>query len=221
MQSGSATAHSHFRMGGEWNMRSLDTPTDSRSGSNPVLTATPSTIGREDHRLKMTIEKQTLMSTAIQDLLQKEAIEEIPFARMSFQSYMFPLHKHGKVRAVLDCSDLNQYIAHEHFKMESLPTLRYMIRDRDWLVKVDLQDAYLHVPLHPLDKPWVALCWAGKTYQFRAIPFGISHAPNYSPRSWHACFNLFEPWASVYLTTSTMYVSWPVPANKPCATARF
>lgn len=75
----------------------------------------------------MTIEKQTLMSMAIQALLQKEAIEEIPFARMSFQSYMFPLHKHGKVRAVLDCRDLNQYIAHERFKMESLPTLRYMI----------------------------------------------------------------------------------------------
>lgn len=124
---GSTTAHSHFRMGGEWNTRSLDTPTDSRSGSNPVLTATPSTIGREDHRLKMTIEKQTLMSMAIQALLEKEAIEEIPFARMSFQSYMFPLHKHGKVRAVLDCRDLNQYIAHERFKMESLPTLRYMI----------------------------------------------------------------------------------------------
>ena len=35
----------------------------------------------------------------------------------------------------------------------------------------------LLVTVHPVDRPWVAFCWQGKTYQFRALPFGIAHAP--------------------------------------------
>lgn len=134
-------------------------------------------IGKHDHRLNMSRDNQLLPMEAVKDLLHKQAIEEIPAEEMKFQSYLFPLRQHGKVRAVLDCSQLNRYIQYSHFKMEGPPQLRYMIRPNDWMVKVDLKDAYFHVPLHKADRPWIAFRWQDKTYQFRALPFGIAHAP--------------------------------------------
>jgi hypothetical protein len=52
----------------------------------------------------MSEENKLLMSLAITDLIQRQAIEEIPYQQMRFQSYMFPLKQHGKVRVALDCS---------------------------------------------------------------------------------------------------------------------
>jgi hypothetical protein len=153
----------------------LDSATDQGPHSDPILETTGAQQGHEQLSTADVRRNKLLMSAAITDLIQKQAIEEIPYQQIRFQSYMFPLKQHGRVRAVLDCSQLNQYIEHKDFKMEGLPTLRYMIRPCDWLIKGDLQDAYLHVPLHPKDQKY-AFCWEGKTYQFKALPFGISHA---------------------------------------------
>jgi hypothetical protein len=37
----------------------------------------------------MSEENKLLMSAAVSDLIQKKAIEEIPYQQMQFQSYMF------------------------------------------------------------------------------------------------------------------------------------
>lgn len=66
------------------------------------------------------------LAIAVQHLLDKKAIEDIPFDRMKFQTYLFPLKQHDKVRAILDCSELNKHITYNHFKMEELPHMRHM-----------------------------------------------------------------------------------------------
>ena len=45
------------------------------------------------------------------------------------------------------------------------------------LVKVDLQDAYRIVPVHPQDHPLLGICWEGATYIDRSLPFGLRSAP--------------------------------------------
>ena len=53
------------------------------------------------------------------------------------------------MRPVINLKALNQWVEIPHFKMEGLTTLRDLLRQGDWLVKVDLKDAYLTVPVHP------------------------------------------------------------------------
>ena len=51
------------------------------------------------------------------------------------------------MRPVINQKSLNQWVETPHFKMEGpAPDL---LRQGDWLVKMDLKDAYFMVPMHP------------------------------------------------------------------------
>ena len=45
------------------------------------------------------------------------------------------------------------------------------------LAKLDLQEAYRAVPVHPADQGLLAVTWKGDTYIDRALPFGLRSAP--------------------------------------------
>lgn len=45
------------------------------------------------------------------------------------------------------------------------------------MVKLDLKDAYLQIPIHPAHHQFLKFQWEGETYQFRCLPFGLSSAP--------------------------------------------
>ena len=40
---------------------------------------------------------------------------------------------------------LNEFVHTEHFKMEGIHLLKDLL---DWMVKVDLKDAYFMIPIH-------------------------------------------------------------------------
>ena len=66
--------------------------------------------------------------------------------------FLFPVivpKNNGKLGAVIDLSLLNQYIMKQPFKMETVKSVRQVILVHDWIVSVDLTDAYLHCSIHP------------------------------------------------------------------------
>lgn len=42
---------------------------------------------------------------------------------------------------------LNSFVDFRHFKMEGVESLKQLICQDDWMVKLDLKDAYLAVPV--------------------------------------------------------------------------
>ena len=46
----------------------------------------------------------------------------------------------------------------------------------DWMVFLDLQDAYLQVPVHPSSRRYLRFCVGESVFQFRALCFGLSTA---------------------------------------------
>jgi hypothetical protein len=94
-------------------------------------------------------------------------------------SLLFPVDKPGpkRWRWVLDCKHLNQSLRFDRFKMASMSTVRSMLRHADWLTSIDLQDAYLHVPLTRRSARYLAFRALGRTYRFRAMLFGLASAP--------------------------------------------
>jgi hypothetical protein len=65
----------------------------------------------------------------------------------------------------------------EKFKLEGLDMVRTLLRPADYLMKLDLQDAYFMVPIHEQHKKYLRLAFEGRTYEFQCLPFGLSSAP--------------------------------------------
>ena len=86
----------------------------------------------------------------VQELLNKGAVHLVkqPVVTEGFISSLFVVpKKDGGNRPVVNLKPLNQYITYKHFKMEGIHMLRDLLKLGDWLVKIDLKDAYLTVPI--------------------------------------------------------------------------
>ena len=83
----------------------------------------------------------------------------------------------GAWRPVIDLSILNLRIQQTSFKMETLQSVLLSVRPGDWMVSLDLKDAYLQVPMHPESRKFLKFMVGGKMYQFKVLYFGLSTAP--------------------------------------------
>ena len=79
----------------------------------------------------------------------------------------------GSWKPVIDLSRLNGFIHQTHFKMETSQS----VRRGDWMVSINLKDAYLQFPVHPDSCRFLQFVVDGQVYQFRALCFGFSTAP--------------------------------------------
>jgi hypothetical protein len=83
----------------------------------------------------------------------------------------------GGWRLVVNLKRMN--IAQKAYKCryESLRTLRRMGIQGSWMVKVDLADAYYHVPIRPADRRYFCFRFCGVLYQVNALPMGWLNSP--------------------------------------------
>ena len=92
--------------------------------------------------------KGVALTQELQHLLQKGAVEPAPQSP-GFYSRLFLVQKaSGSWRPIIDLSTLNDYVTSSHFHMETPQSVLRSIRLGDWMVSLDLQDAYLQVPVH-------------------------------------------------------------------------
>ena len=66
---------------------------------------------------------------------------------------------------------------YNHFKLESLDQLRYILKPNDWMTKLDLKDAYHTIPINERHRRYLRFQWKGKFFEFTCLPFGLSSAP--------------------------------------------
>ena len=78
---------------------------------------------------------------------------------------------------MINLKDLNQFLAFHHFKMESFQTAKDLIREGDWMIKLDLKEAYHSVPVTPDHQRYLAFLWDGKCHVYCVLPFGLGPAP--------------------------------------------
>jgi len=99
--------------------------------------------------IKCSLEEQGKISEEIKGLLAKGAIVETTISKESFVSQIFLVEKkEGGQRPVINLKSLNTFVRTEHFKMEGLHILPDLIQAGNWMIKLDLKDAYLQIPIH-------------------------------------------------------------------------
>ena len=65
--------------------------------------------------------------------------------------------------------------------MEIINTALHSIAPEDYLVSIDLKDAYFSIPILKPHRKLLRFKWSGQTYDFTCLPFGYSLAPRVFP----------------------------------------
>ena len=141
--------------------------------STPPLSATPvpmpsySPTSTEGAALEVTL-----------GLIAKGAVELAPLPSPGFYSRLFVVWKtSGSWRPVIDLSHLNRFVDVSHFQMETIQSVLLSVRQGDWMASIDLKEAYLQVPVHPDSRHFLRFESKGHVFQFKALCFGLSTAP--------------------------------------------
>ena len=123
--------------------------------------------------------KQICLQQAVTDMLNKDAITLVRNSTtLGFYSRLFLVPKqNNKWRPVIDLSLINCHLNVPTFKMETAESIRNSLRKNEWLVSIDLRDAYFHIPIHPRSQKYLRFQTKEGVFQFKALPFGIATAP--------------------------------------------
>ena len=109
--------------------------------------------------------KGRALEEEIQALCRKGAVEPAP-STPGFFSRMFVVTKAtGGWRPIIDLSTLNLDVDRTPFRMEMV--LR-SVRRNDWMVSIDLKDAYLQIPIHPASRRYLRFTAGGGLGSFRS-----------------------------------------------------
>ena len=111
-------------------------------------------------------------------LLGKGAIKCTAPLPDQFLSSFFLIEKSsGGMRFIFNLKDLNFYIEPPHFKLEDWRTVVQLMLPNMYMATLDIEDAYLLVSIHEAHRKYLRFQWRGITYEFQALPFGLSTAP--------------------------------------------
>jgi hypothetical protein len=78
------------------------------------------------------------------------------------------------MRSIFNLKNLNQRIAYKHFKMEGFHMIKSLLKESDFMVKLDPKDTYFCVPIHKDHRKFLPFKWENKTMQYRCLPFGLA-----------------------------------------------
>ena len=114
----------------------------------------------------------------VEAMLAKRALEIARDPGPGFYSRLFLVEKAtGGWRPVIDLSHLNDFVQLTPFKMETVASVLLSVREGDFLASLDLKDAYFQIPIHGSSRKLLRFMSEGTVYQFKALCFGLSTAP--------------------------------------------
>ena len=110
----------------------------------------------------------------IQELLQEGAVTRVEDKEGFYSTLFLVPKKDGSQRPV---KALNGFVQTHHFTMEGIHTLKELVRQGDWLTKVDLKDAYFTILIRQKFRHLLHFTFQEESYEFTCLPFGLSSAP--------------------------------------------
>ena len=128
-------------------------PTDCFGLQNSICCTTTS-VASENNRSSA---DAVLMKAAIQTLVHKGAIKEVCPVEDHFISTLFLVEKdkaNNEYRPIINLKPLHRFVEDWSFPTEGLPVLCLLIQQHDYMMKLDLKDAYYVVP-HSSGRPEV------------------------------------------------------------------
>ncbi|CAH2226525.1 uncharacterized protein LOC120632649 [Pararge aegeria] len=117
------------------------------------------------------------MTYEIKEMIQKHIVEPAP-TTPSFLSPLFLIKKNSKKsRVIFNLKALNRYMMPRHFHLFRYQQMPEFLQPADWMVKLDLSQAYYHIPIKQEHRRFLRISYNGFLLQMTCLPFGLASAP--------------------------------------------
>ncbi|KAJ8708471.1 hypothetical protein PYW07_010596 [Mythimna separata] len=117
------------------------------------------------------------LNSEIQTLIQQKVLE-ISTVQAGFLSTMFPVPKpNNKVRPIINLKGLNKFLTPKKFRLLNHFRVPHFLQKGDFLIKIDISQAYFHIPVANRHRRFLSIVHQKKVFQFTCLPFGLSTAP--------------------------------------------
>lgn len=111
-------------------------------------------------------------------MMSDQGILETSSSATGFLSKLFPTQKaDGRTRPIFNLRELNRYLQPKKFRLISHFKVPSFLQKGDFMVKLDLTQAYFHVPVKLQHRRFLSLISDGRVLQMTCLPFGLSSAP--------------------------------------------
>ena len=118
------------------------------------------------------------MISCLADLNKRDIIRQVQPARDQLLSHVFLRKKpEGGSRLILNLKQLNSCITTQKFKLENLAKALEILRDGDFMAKIDLKDAYFSVSITEKRRKLLRFSVNGNLWEFQRLPNGLCIAP--------------------------------------------
>ena len=117
-----------------------------------------------------------------------------------------------KWRFISDCREINQHFQVEKFRLDHLQQIYPLLQKGHWGAKIDLKDAYFHLPVSQALRPYLCHKVGNQVWEYQAGPFGL----NVMPQLFQKVMGLFErKWrkrgVQVYIYLDDILILGPTP----------
>lgn len=117
------------------------------------------------------------MTSEIQAMIQNQILEPAPLTP-SFISPLFIVTKNnGKNRVIFNLKALNQFMKTRHFHLFHHQQMPNFLQEKDWMTKLDINQAYYHLPITQSQRCFLRISYQGRLLQMTCLPFGLAVAP--------------------------------------------
>ena len=81
------------------------------------------------------------------------------------------------MRPVINLKPLNEFLQNIHFKMENIQMALNLITQGDYMISIDLKNAYFSIPIFAPHRKYLRFIRKSQRCEFTCLPFGYSLAP--------------------------------------------
>ena len=116
--------------------------------------------------------KSLILKEEVSRLVELGVLMPVPRNTKVFTSYIFfNVKPNGKIRLIFDMKVLNSFLRLPSFKMLQLKHIFPYFHMYNWSCKIDLKDAYWHVPICDEYQKYLAFEFSKVKYVWKCMPF--------------------------------------------------
>ena len=131
----------------------------------------------QQFNVKAAVAHHPIIQKEVVEVLAKEAIEPSS-GGAGFYSSMYVVPKcTGDLQPILNVKHCYHYMHILSFKMPTIRHIWQLIQHGDYAFSIDLQDAYLHIPIVKHHHCFLQFVWHSMLYQWKVLLFGLATVP--------------------------------------------